>query len=308
MIVWLENYLNAIVNYDQSLSTESAEDPYIHLEYPYIQFYSKRHQETQFAASIDQNLNFILTYQNEQPARKQVIYVSLNSASTNLPNGLLVDEAGSNHKSVMKRTVSSSFVISSLKYRVVSNVLILSTQSNETSQLMVEFVLTNNFETRYDPRANSIQYRQLKTVKSDYSCVRLSERSRTWSARGAKLISFDPLSNVIKCRFELRNGLGVFAVVSPHGSFTGSNSAPIVFSIVFRVFVPLALAIILFTSLVLVIFKVHMELLRRFKICFLINSLFILAENPHHFVNNLRESMHHLVLIPLVFRVRRQLE
>lgn len=279
----------------------SDHETLIELELPYIQFYARTHASlSHFTASIEQNLNFRIEYhhrsssvvvetprlQQREPWRPhQLAYVSLNAASTNLPNSLLLDHLSTttNNKKIIKRTPSSSpssWLISSIKYRVVSNVLILATTTagNETRrarEIVVEFVLTNNFESHYEPRDNSIQYRQLKTVKSDYRCVRLNAAAKSWSTRRSRLLAYDPQNNLLKCWFDLSldddkeeeeqqadnqeqaSSVGIIVgVVLPHGSFNSASSTPISFSIASRLIGPLALAILAFTTFALVLLKV----------------------------------------------------
>lgn len=282
LLVSLQTYLQSMTRFEQE-SFSSAENSdksssMIELAYPYIQLQARSllEESSSYTATIEPSITFTLI-NNAKKASTRVAYVSINTASTHLPNSLFVVENQRNSvggKSTIKRS-SSSWLISTYRYRVVSNVLILVSESNisdnSTETLIVEFAFTNNFETRFDQSTSSLQYRQLKTVKSDYNCARLvsvgeAETFRAWSTRDAKLISYDAQANVVKCAYEIKSTSthidGMFAVVSPHGSFTGSNnSAPIGFSIAFRVLVPIALAILLFTALVLVIFTVINRLL-----------------------------------------------
>lgn len=302
LLISMHNYLQSILKYDQNYASGGNEKSTIEFEYPNLQFYTKTLESAPnanfYSASIQSSLKFKLYFTPEPNLSKssstsssKLAFISLNSASTNLPNSLLVEQQQQQQnqqfsnmagKKVKRTSLSSStWLISSFKYRVVSNVFMFSQETTTTittsindvngEHLVVEFFLSNNFDTIYDAKHNSIQYRQLKTVKSDYSCVSMNLKLRTWTMRGARVIAYDPIGNVVKCAYDLRlmrsggdgGEGGIFAVITPQGTFAGNNSAPINFSIVFRVLMPLALGLLIFTMFILVLFRVRTYILNK---------------------------------------------
>jgi hypothetical protein len=140
-----------------------------------------------------------------------------------------------------------------LNYQVVSSLLILNieqsellSESNQTTLVVVEFKLTNNYDSIYDRTNNVIKYRRIKS--SDYKCARLNEKFKMWSSAGTKLLSYDTKTQTVKCSF---NELGTYAVLTPMSNLNRSSPILVDFSITFYVLMPIALTLLLLCVFIL---------------------------------------------------------
>ena len=261
LIISLDKYLKVIVQYNQEYSLSDD----IELIFQNVQFYFRKNQAQSLSETLP-NIKFKLI--NSEPGMQKLSYISINSASNNLPNKLLYTASSSTSSKNKRQLLYSSQV-----YQIVSNVFAFyshqsdvmttstSTISNKTTfssspfYIVIDFVLTNNYDANYDTKNNIINYRQIKASKLDYKCVYLDQDTHAWSTYGSKLISYDPIKNTVKCSFD---HFSIYAVITPSGSMIRSNSAPINFSIPFYVIMSISLFILTITLLCLLI-------LRRFK-------------------------------------------
>lgn len=232
----IDRYLKVIVKYNKEYSMRDEEE--IEIGLSNLNFGVKSVRGEGYTDFVRFRLAM------DETGSNKVSFVSLNTASDNLPRNLLL-------QSFNKKNGNS---ISSLKYRVVSNTFLLNIEKTNTSfYALVEFSLTNNYDTVYDSKSNLINYRNLKTVKSDLSCVYLNTELGLWSSKNAKLVSYDPSTNTVKCQYEANRG--IYAVLSPVGSFIKNDQSPINFSIVFNVFMCLSLTILCMALFTLALLK-----------------------------------------------------
>lgn len=254
----VDNYVKTILKFNENYSLNER----IELELNNLLFEFKSSSDGKplsYAESTNGYLKYRITSQNEQEldasGLKKLSLISMNSASINLPNGLIVEQ----FTAVKDRQLSTNgsvtpiaTAISSFKYRVVSNLLLLNVKSDQASShgLVVEFFLTNNFDTIYDARQKTLNYRNLKTVKSDYTCVYLNRNLGLWTSIGARLLAYDAVNNLVKCSYDRVDE--IYAVVTPTGTISNHNNVqPILFSIVFKLVMPLNLAVLFFTLVLL---------------------------------------------------------
>ena len=261
ILILLDKYIKVIVenNQENSLSDDDLE-----LNLANFQLYLKTMQSQSFADSIS-NVKFKLL--TTQAGAQKVSFVSLNGASCNFPNSLIYTNGNSKTKKYSYsaqnfQVVSNIFILnaqqSSLNTQASSTMAPSTTSSSNQGQsfyVVIDFVLTNNYDTNFDTQSNTISYRGIKAAKADYKCVYLNHELKVWSSQGAKLISFDSLTNTVKCSYD---HFSVYAVITPTGSYVKASSIPVNFSVVFYSLLPIALFIILLTVLALMF-------LRRFK-------------------------------------------
>ena len=165
------------------------------------------------------------------------VFSTMNIASYNLPV----------HLSLKHGSLSTS------TYRVVSNVFILS-PNKESKKLKVKFLLSNNYDVVYNPDKNHLSYNNLRNSKTDYICVRLNTEYRIWSNIGAKFASYEPDSNVVTCQFD--DEPGIFAVITPVGTFVRSKNNILNFTIGFSILVTLSLIILSISMILIILIKV----------------------------------------------------
>ncbi len=258
LIISLDKYLKVIVQYNQEYSLSDD----IELIFQNVQFYFRKNQ----AQSISETLPTIkFRLINSEPGMQKLSYISINSANNNLPNKLLYTSSTSSknkrqllYSSQIYQIVSNVFAFYSHQSDLITtspSALTNTTFSSSPFYIVIDFVLTNNYDANYDTKNNMINYRQIKASKLDYKCVYLDQDTHAWSTYGSKLISYDPIKNTVKCSFD---HFSIYAVITPSGSMIRSNSAPINFSIAFYVLMSISLFILTITLLCLLI-------LRRFK-------------------------------------------
>ncbi|RMZ97532.1 cadherin EGF LAG seven-pass G-type receptor 2 isoform X1 [Brachionus plicatilis] len=163
-------------------------------------------------------------------------FSSMNVASYNLPT----------HLSLKHGSVSTS------TYRVVSNLYILATD-RQFKKFKVEFLLSNNYDVVYDPLKNHLSYNNLRNSKSDYICVQLNGDYGIWSSVGAKFVSYKPDSNVVTCQFESNDG--IFAVITPVGTFVRDKNSVLSFTIGFSILVGLSLVVLSISMILIILIK-----------------------------------------------------
>ena len=109
-------------------------------------------------------------------------------------------------------------------------------QSAKSFYIIIDFDLTNNYESLYDSTTNIISYLDIKVSKADYKCVYLNKELKAWSTYGAKLIAFDPQANTVKCSYD---HFSIYAVITPSGNFMrNSINNPVNFNLTFYVIMP----------------------------------------------------------------------
>jgi hypothetical protein len=122
-------------------------------------------------------------------------------------------------------------------------------QLSKSFYIIVDFDLTNNYESLYDSTTNIINYLDIKVSRADYKCVYLNKELKAWSTYGAKLIAYDPQANTVKCSYD---HFSVYAVITPSGNFMrNSISNPISFNLTFYVIMPLIFFFLALTILCL---------------------------------------------------------
>lgn len=186
-----------------------------------------------------------------QTGDKRISFLSLNSPSNNFPNKLILESRISNKLA---------------NYRVVSNLFILNSndqetkmQENGTMYVVVEFLLTNNYETIYDSKMNQIEYKNLKSSKFDFRCAHLDLEQNAWSTKGAKLIAYDPSTNIVKCSYQ--QNYGVYSVLTPIASISRNNQTPVEFSMLFDILMAFSLVLIGLVIFLLTLLKVSFKIL-----------------------------------------------
>lgn len=171
-----------------------------------------------------------------EPERK-FAFSSMNIASYNLPIHLSLKHGS----------------LSTLTYRVVSNVFMLNTDK-ESKEFRVEFLLSNNYDVVYDPVKNRLTYNNLRNSKIDYICARLNTEYKIWSSIGAKFVSYEPNSNIVTCQYD--DSQGIFAVITPVATFVRNKNSILNFTIGFSILVGLSLIILSISMLLIISIKV----------------------------------------------------
>ena len=240
LVAVLDKYLQSIILNDQYNSLTDK----IEISLNNLKLFMVSVKGQAFAQTM-QNVKFkLITTQNSM---QKINFIAMNILPTSLPNSLVLESE--KHKKI------------SHNYRVVSNLLMINLQhssqkseivpnATKTLYIVVDFVISNLFETTYDYSSDKINYRNLRMSDANYLCVHLNQDG-IWSNRGAKLVSYDFETNTVKCSYD---HFSVYAVVTSVNGFVNLGSKPINFSLITYILMPAVylihlISIVVFLSL-----------------------------------------------------------
>jgi len=224
LVVVLDKYLQSIVQYNQyNALTDKLE-----INLNQFKLYMNTVKGQAFAHTSMTNIKFKLI--TTESSMQKINFIAMdNTLPTSMPTSLMIEPINDKLKPVKY----------SHNYRLVSSLLMINLQhptsisnnnnsSSRSLYIVVDFVISNLFETTYDYSSNKINYRNLKTSEANYLCVYLNQDTSSWSTKGAKLVSYDYETNTVKCSYD---HFSIYGVVTPVNGFVNiGSSQPVNFS------------------------------------------------------------------------------
>jgi len=165
----------------------------------------------------------------------------MDTVGSNLPGNLIVDSGKltKHHKD---------------GFTIVSNVLMVKLQQNQQKRDLFDLGVINlTNKTVYVVVDFALANKNFKTAAmSSHYCVYFDREKRSWSTRGARLISYDSELNSVKCSYDQ---LGIYAVATSTNALTGSESVPVQFSLATIILMPFSFALMFIIAVCLLLIK-----------------------------------------------------
>ena len=239
LLLLLDEYLSAMVEFNQYLVTEK-----LNIDFSNIKLHVNAIRGQSFSQTEHTAVKFkLITTTSSEQKNKNLAYIVMDTVGSNLPGNLIVDSGKltKHHKD---------------GFTIVSNVLMVKLQQNQQKRDLFDLGVINlTNKTVYVVVDFALANKNFKTAAmSSHYCVYFDREKRSWSTRGARLISYDSELNSVKCSYDQ---LGIYAVATSTNALTGSQSAPVQFSLATIILMPFSFALMFIIAVCLLLIKVN---------------------------------------------------